>query len=556
MILIAVVTIASLLPFVNKAFHIDDPLFLWSGRQIAAAPADFYGFDVNWYGVTEPMAEVTKNPPLTSFFIAVVESLTGASEVSLHLWFLLPAVVCALGTYLLARQVTRRPLLATLIALCTPAFLVSSTTVMCDVTMLALWTLAAGLWYRGSAEVGPSHPGLTRGRSSDFGLAALLLALAALTKYFALALLPLLLVHSVVRRRKVGARMLWLLLPVGFWIAYQMFTAATYGRGLLSDAAVYATDRQADGPVQLVQRFCVGLGFTGACLAPLLFLSPLLWSRRTLLLGLLVALGLGVLLSVGGEAVPAQLGFERKFGTGVWFQFGIWFVVGFGLLALVVDELRGLLAGRREGSGERAVLISLLLWISGTFVFASFVNWTVSARNLLPLVPAFGILVARRLDARSVSVPRMAIALGMAAVLALATTWGDAQLANASRRAVQELETRSGRANRWFLGHWGFQYYAEVAGARPLDRTRTLVEAGDAVWIPINSTNLFELPPGVGKVVDSIRVPTRGGVATMDPSRGAGFYSHVWGPLPFVLGPTHPETFLLFRVREDFQFGN
>src|SRR5438270_5558613 len=46
--LLVVVTTAALAPFLNKAFHIDDPLFLWMAQQIAKHPLDPYGFEVNW----------------------------------------------------------------------------------------------------------------------------------------------------------------------------------------------------------------------------------------------------------------------------------------------------------------------------------------------------------------------------------------------------------------------------------------------------------------------------------------------------------------------------
>ena len=42
--------VAVLAPFARKAFNVDDPLFLWTARQIARDPADFFGFNVNWYG--------------------------------------------------------------------------------------------------------------------------------------------------------------------------------------------------------------------------------------------------------------------------------------------------------------------------------------------------------------------------------------------------------------------------------------------------------------------------------------------------------------------------
>jgi hypothetical protein len=40
----------------------------------------------------------------------------------------------------------------------------------------------------------------------------------------------------------------------------------------------------------------------------------------------------------------------------------------------------------------------LMLWVLGTFVFAAFMNWTVNARSILPMTPAIGILIVRRLE--------------------------------------------------------------------------------------------------------------------------------------------------------------
>ena len=38
----------TLFPFIDKPFHMDDPMFLWTARQIQKTPLNFYGFDVNW----------------------------------------------------------------------------------------------------------------------------------------------------------------------------------------------------------------------------------------------------------------------------------------------------------------------------------------------------------------------------------------------------------------------------------------------------------------------------------------------------------------------------
>src|SRR5947209_19117400 len=84
--------VACLIPFTNKAFHIDDTLFIYAARQIQEDPINFYGFLVNWYGAERGMWWTMQNPPLASYYIAVASSLFGESEPALHLAFLLLAV--------------------------------------------------------------------------------------------------------------------------------------------------------------------------------------------------------------------------------------------------------------------------------------------------------------------------------------------------------------------------------------------------------------------------------------------------------------------------------
>ena len=193
MLIVVAVTVAALLPFIGKAFNMDDPLFLWAAKHIITDPLNFYGFNVNWYGYMALMSEVMKNPPLGSYFIAVAAMLGGWGERALHLFFLLPAVAASTGTYMLASRFTSRPLLATLTAIFTPAFLVSAATIMCDVLMLAFWVWAIYFWLRGTEE----------GCKVSMLASVVLIALSALTKYFGICLLPLLTAHSIASRHEV-----------------------------------------------------------------------------------------------------------------------------------------------------------------------------------------------------------------------------------------------------------------------------------------------------------------------------------------------------------------
>src|SRR5262245_12034388 len=111
---LAVGTVLALLPFINKAFHIDDPLFLWSARQCQIAPGDFYGVSINWDDTNRPMHSFMQNPPGMSWFLALAAAIVGWSEPAMHLVCLLPAVAAVCGTWRLARRLSSWPEVAAL----------------------------------------------------------------------------------------------------------------------------------------------------------------------------------------------------------------------------------------------------------------------------------------------------------------------------------------------------------------------------------------------------------------------------------------------------------
>ena len=161
------IVLAALGPFLAKPFNVDDPLFLWAARQIQAHPSNPYGFDLNWYGFQSAMWDVTKNPPLACYYLAVAAAILGWSEVALHFAMLLPAVAAILGTYRLARRLCQRPVLAACTTLFTPVYLVSSTSVMCVPSVVTeivrrLGRRACRPWASTLATPGPRRPSRDR----------------------------------------------------------------------------------------------------------------------------------------------------------------------------------------------------------------------------------------------------------------------------------------------------------------------------------------------------------------------------------------------------------
>ncbi len=109
-VIIGIAVAACLLPFTGKAFHIDDPMYLWAAEQIASDPLDFYGFDVNWHGFIEPNYVANKNPPLIGFFLAAVSVVFGWSERGLHLGMLLPMLALLGALHGIARRLVAHAL--------------------------------------------------------------------------------------------------------------------------------------------------------------------------------------------------------------------------------------------------------------------------------------------------------------------------------------------------------------------------------------------------------------------------------------------------------------
>ena len=295
LITIALFTLLALGPFIDKAVHIDDPLFVWTAQQILKYPGNFAGFEVNWYGTMKPMFAINMNPPAQSYFLAVVMAVFGEHEIPMHAAMLLVSFAAAAGIFQLARLWCERPLAAALIALSTPVFFLSATSLMCDVPMLALWIWAVVFWERA----------LKNGEATNYLAAGVLAGLSVLTKYSALTLLPLLLVLGGLRKKRPGVWLLWLAVPAAMTGAYELWTAKLYGLGLISEASAYAARNRSVMGGGWETRAIFGLAYLGACLLPVLFFAGELWNKGTLItggtLGLAAAFGSVWITGVGSE---------------------------------------------------------------------------------------------------------------------------------------------------------------------------------------------------------------------------------------------------------------
>lgn len=540
--LLAGITLLCLLPFSGRAFHVDDPLFVWSGQQIAKHPLDPYGFSLVWDNFSEPMSEITKNPPLACYYVALIGSVAGWSERALHLGFLLPALALVLGTYRLSTRFTRSPLIATAAALLTPGVLVSANSVMCDVMMMAFWIWAAVLWMEGFDD----------GKRSYLIAASVLLTCAALTKYFGICLLPLLLAYSIARKRRMGWWALYFLVPIVLLALYQLWTMRLYGHAMFSDAFNFAhTEQAVNGTASFLASAFVCASFVGGCTLSALFFSPFLWSWRRLCIALSVGALCSLLLAKGWVGLGHYDLVVRECFRSGWISPGIQLAIaisaGTAVFSLGVGELR---QWRNSDS------LFLGLWLIGTLIFAGFVNWSVNGRSVIPLIPATGIILARRMDNLPLDLTwayqrKVALALALSGVISLWVTKADSDWANSARQASEIIQKQIAKGTNavWFTGHWGFQYYVQLWGARPMDFLRSDTSAGDVLIVPESNAVSYVLPsPQYVATSGLLRINLQQPLSTMRWREGAGFYSSFFGFLPFVFGRPATEEYYVLRL--------
>lgn len=516
-----------LLPFLNKAIHIDDPLFVWSAKRIVAHPFDFYGFEVNWTGKPQRVADFMMNPPLASYYLAGVGAVFGWHEVVLHAAFLLQAIAVCLGSYVLARDMNANGSVAALMTVTTPVFLISATSLMCDVLMVAFW-----LW-----SIIFLRRGLQQKSALQLFMGAVLCAAACLTKYYGLALIPLEAIYIILLRRKLSKELLFLLIPIFVVLLFNYATIKQYDVGIVANAFDYTSQKQR-GLSVFLPRFIIGILFFGGCYFTCGLFAWRTWSWRFVC----VCVPLFIVTSIVCFKMDI-VEFERfsEIKSILMIHAALMGIVAIFLLCSVLSSLF------KFRDADKMLLV---LWILGTFIFSTFLNWTINGRTMLPAVPALAVFIALQMRERKIE-PRLRSFFSpvvFSAVFSVFVTGGDMEFANASREAAQIITKRYADKNVYFQAHWGFQYYMELGGAVPMDLKKKSYRAGDIIVKPRGTGNnrwKLKMPR---KKIDEFTLKHDWPVEVLDGHARAGFYSKTWGALPYVIGVRKDDSYHIYEI--------
>lgn len=517
--LVVVLVLAFLLPFVNKAFHIDDTLVIYPARQILKSPMRPFDFEVNWYGEPQSMWELT-NPPFVFYYLAPIVSLFGEKESMLHISYLIFAVVAGISMYWLGKYFTKSPLACALLLVATPAFLVSATGIMPDIPFLAFYLSAAAVYIQAQDK---------RSMSLTI-LSGVLVGLACLTKYTGLTLFPLLLSYSFVKEKRGSGTAIALGLGLTLFGLWCLYSKMSYGHLQPIEVCKYFDFRKE----ALLNKALGTLSYIGGgTIFPLLFF--LLCKKGKDVLVYFLAVSLIICLSL-----KTLLRFEYTVPQIILFVF-------FSSLGLFFC-IRGIFQKLWRHRDRKF----LLLWFFGIFFFNIIIELA-AVRYVLILVPPMILLLMREIE----WTPNLRRAVGTGIVLTLlvgmSVSCGDYRYANCYRDfALRKAANLTDEGKVWFRGHWGFQYYMEKEGFEYLANNQ-MPASGDFIVIPFMASYI-PLPQEIDErleLVDIITYRTSFPIRTIHWEQHAGFYSHFYGFLPFMFSRAYLERFYIWKFIDE-----
>ncbi len=498
-----------------KPVHIDDAAYFYDARQIAAHPLDPYGTWIFWWQEPQPANEILA-PPVVPYTWALGLRLFG-DEPALCKLLLLPwAFLLAYAVHALARRFAAGlewPL--TIVTVLSPA-LWPAFNYMLDLPALALGLVSIELFLRACGD----------GSFFKAACAGLLVGVGFETKYTACVAAAALVLAAVLWRRWALGQVAVLAAAhvVGAW---EFLTAVLYERSHFMIRFTGGNSSEGSQLLAALQRMVLAKGplvtgllslLGGITPALLLFGLLALGVRRRWLL-LTVLLFLGGLLAVclfdsqfDGFITPSPRFFGKQNPPWIKCELADLIFAAFGAVMLLVVVIIARSLFRTDRGETRRATVFLIGWL-GLEVAAFFpLTEFPAVRRVLGILIVMTLLIGRCASQyyrtadqrlRVYAIVLFNVLLGVA-LFTLDFRYAEVQRAGAAQAAEWVKQRDGGRL--WYTGHWGFQYYAEHNGMKPLVveyearpglPEPTHLEPGDWLVVPDERVNqqLFQLDP-------------------------------------------------------------
>jgi hypothetical protein len=399
-LLVIALVLALRVPYLDHPIQGDDAYYLLGAQHAQIDPLHPLHVRFSFEGQMVSMQGHTHGP-FNAWYLGALLALCGdIDEIPFHAAYIPFSLIAALSALSLARRFTPHPLTATLLFLATPAFVINGNSLETDVPLLAFWLLATALY------------------TADRPLWAILpLALAALTAYQSILLVPILLLYN--RRHWLVA-----LTPAFTIAAFQLSERSATGTLPAQVLTGYFTQYGFQSLLNKLRNAGALTTHLGWLIFPLATL-PVHWR-------------LAVPVGLAAACYDPNPLFWLPFGLGISF-----------------------LASLRPRTDW------LQQWIALFFAAALVLFFAGANRYLLPIALPVAILASHYRFAR----PAIALQFALSAALAFSNfeQW----------QAYRDFVTApTGRL--WINAEWGLRHYAEALGGLPLLRGQS-VQPGDQI---------------------------------------------------------------------------
>ncbi len=209
------------IPFVNAPYMgMDDGSFLRLANNLIRTPLDMFSSPFSCEGSDiKQRLNLVSNGPFTSYYIALVKSIFGETETRMRIAFYLFYLIAVWSVYVLAYRILGSGIVAALIFAANPYVLDSSTTIMADMPLTALFLLSIVLFIKGTDE----------NNKLKLVSSGLLAGLAILTKYTGLLLPVLFIIYVLISKKNLSKYLPYILIPVVILFAWIIHNFIFYG---------------------------------------------------------------------------------------------------------------------------------------------------------------------------------------------------------------------------------------------------------------------------------------------------------------------------------------
>ncbi len=474
-----------------KPLCIDDALYYYHAQQISQHPLAPYGFTIFWNDRPEPAVQ-NLAPVLMQYWWAIAIRLFGDHPFIWKLWLLPYALLLVFSLHsLLRRFASGYEMILTWMVVVSPVFL-PSFNLMLDVPGLALSLFAIVIFLRAS-----EHDAYLLA-----GVAGIVAGVAAQTKYNGLVAPTVMLLHSLIFR-KLRLGILAAMLAGSFFVAWEGFIFLSAGR------SHFLTQSQTYGSVNPLAKYAYlawPLVTIKGAVAPFFTLVALI-ALGVKKKALAIATTLVVLGYLAVIFVPTRFQTltrdSQTHEASLTLAYLIFSIYGIAFFVSVLVGLRKLLGPSQGLAAFRAVWQEhkTELFLSGWWLLEIVAYFGLSpipaVRRVLALL-FVSTLVIGRLAIRTVGpgsrlLRRAAFGSMLLGLIFCAIDFRDAYVEKAAvEQSSRQIAAMAPTATIWYVARWGFQYYAERAGMKPVLPDLSDFQPGD--WLVISDSVYFPQP--------------------------------------------------------------